>query len=182
MLQKELVKVVRALHRANIPYIIIGGRAVLLYGEPRFTKDIDITLGVDSSQFPIIKTLAEKLLLRSKVDEAFVKETNVFPTIDTESGIGVDFIFSFTPYERAAIERANIVLVEDIPVRYAAVEDVIIHKIFAGRPRDIQDVEGIILRTPIFDKKFIEETLSDFDNALQKSLVQLFQQICSDLK
>jgi hypothetical protein len=27
--------------------MIIGGQAVLLYGEPRLTKDIDITLGVN---------------------------------------------------------------------------------------------------------------------------------------
>jgi hypothetical protein len=33
----------------HLPYMIIGGQAVLLYGEPRLTKDIDITLGVDSA-------------------------------------------------------------------------------------------------------------------------------------
>lgn len=27
--------------------MIIGGQAVMVYGEPRLTKDIDITLGVD---------------------------------------------------------------------------------------------------------------------------------------
>ena len=27
--------------------MLIGGQAVLLYGEPRLTRDIDITLGVD---------------------------------------------------------------------------------------------------------------------------------------
>ena len=29
--------------------MIIGGQAVLLYGEPRLTRDIDITLGVNAN-------------------------------------------------------------------------------------------------------------------------------------
>jgi hypothetical protein len=32
------------LNEQNIPYMIIGGQAVLLYGKPRLTRDIDITL------------------------------------------------------------------------------------------------------------------------------------------
>jgi len=32
--------------------MVIGGQAVLLYGEPRLTKDIDITLG-DSGEYSV---------------------------------------------------------------------------------------------------------------------------------
>lgn len=37
---------------AGVPYMVIGGQAVLIYGEPRLTKDIDITLGVDVDGLP----------------------------------------------------------------------------------------------------------------------------------
>jgi hypothetical protein len=40
-----LERIAIALDGAGIPYMIIGGQAVLLYGEPRLTKDIDITIG-----------------------------------------------------------------------------------------------------------------------------------------
>ena len=46
MLESLLEKTAAALENAAIPYMIIGGQAVLVYGEPRLTKDIDITLGV----------------------------------------------------------------------------------------------------------------------------------------
>jgi len=46
MFQKLLKKVARSLKKQSIPYMVIGGQAVLLYGEPRLTKDIDITLGM----------------------------------------------------------------------------------------------------------------------------------------
>jgi hypothetical protein len=36
--------------------MIIGGQAVLLYGEPRLTKDIDITLGRGCQNYPSEKS------------------------------------------------------------------------------------------------------------------------------
>ncbi|MBI4745658.1 MAG: hypothetical protein HY786_03715, partial [Deltaproteobacteria bacterium] len=46
MFEEILARIGAALDKYNIPYMIIGGQAVLLYGEPRLTRDIDITLGV----------------------------------------------------------------------------------------------------------------------------------------
>jgi predicted nucleotidyltransferase len=45
---KELLKkIAKSLSKKGIEYMIIGGQAVLIYGEPRLTKDIDITLGIN---------------------------------------------------------------------------------------------------------------------------------------
>jgi hypothetical protein len=39
---KELIeRIAEALDHSSLPYMIIGGQAVLYYGEPRFTKDIE---------------------------------------------------------------------------------------------------------------------------------------------
>ena len=46
MFQTLLRKIAEALRPVDISYMIIGGQAVLLYGEPRLTKDIDVTLSV----------------------------------------------------------------------------------------------------------------------------------------
>ncbi len=43
MFEHLLAKIATALNKAEIPYMVIGGQAVLLYGEPRLTKGIDIT-------------------------------------------------------------------------------------------------------------------------------------------
>jgi hypothetical protein len=47
MFEETLIKIANFLNHLSIPYMIIGGQAVLLYGEPRLTRDIDITLGID---------------------------------------------------------------------------------------------------------------------------------------
>ncbi len=89
----------------------------------------------------------------------------VLPVIHEETGIRIDFIFSFSPYERQAIARARRVRIIDRNVCFAAPEDVIIHKIVAGRSRDLEDVRSIILRMPNLDFVYIRQWLNDFSDA-----------------
>ena len=42
MFKTLLKKIVEQLEKAGIPYMVIGGQAVLVYGEPRLTKDKDL--------------------------------------------------------------------------------------------------------------------------------------------
>ncbi len=58
MFQNLLARLGRALERARIPYMVIGGQAVLLHGEPRLTRDIDVTLGVDSGALARVRFAA----------------------------------------------------------------------------------------------------------------------------
>ena len=46
MFEELIARIAGELKKADLPYMIIGGQAVLLYGSPRMTKDIDITLGL----------------------------------------------------------------------------------------------------------------------------------------
>ena len=50
MFESLLERIATALDAEAIPYMVIGGQAVLVHGEPRLTRDIDITLGVDIDQ------------------------------------------------------------------------------------------------------------------------------------
>ena len=180
MFDKALARIGAALEKAGIPYMIIGGQAVLLYGEPRLTRDIDITLGVNIDRLETLLAVAQQLSLKPLPEDAtaFVRQTMVLPTLDEATGIRVDFIFSFTPYESQAILRAKKVRILDQDVWFAAVEDLIIHKIFAGRPRDIEDVQTVILKNFALDVHYIEEWLKAFDAASdEKNFLLTFKQI-----
>jgi hypothetical protein len=164
--------------------MVIGGQAVLLYGEPRLTKDIDITLGLGVDQLDSMKAIVGRLglqYLTERVDD-FVKETMVLPVIDQKSGIRVDFIFSCSPYEKQAIERARNVPLGRTQVKFASLEDVIIHKIIAGRPRDIEDVESMLLKNPGYDSRYIVKWLSEFDSALGKRYRESFAELVRGLR
>lgn len=181
---KDLIKRIAAeLARREIPYMIIGGQAVLLYGEPRLTRDIDITLGVGVEKLPVIKDAARALGLSIEAEpiDTFVRETMVFPARERTSGIRVDFVFSFSPYERQAIERANQVKFDDTSVRFASLEDVVIHKAVAGRARDIEDIKSILLKNPGYDKEYIRAWLSNFNQGLEGKCLRSFEEIIAEI-
>jgi predicted nucleotidyltransferase len=178
MFQKLLSKIAARLDKSGIPYMVIGGQAVLLYGEPRLTKDIDITLGVGVEDLKKVLRAVAGMKLKVLVDhvEDFVKKTMVLPAADS-SGLKVDFIFSFSPYERQAISRAVRVRLGKSRVKFASREDVIIHKIIAGRARDLEDVRSIILKNPGYDKRYVRKWLKEFDESLGEDFFRSFQKI-----
>jgi hypothetical protein len=96
--QDLLKRVAGELSRNAIPYMVIGGQAVLLYGEPRLTKDIDI------------------------------------------------------------------------------------HKIVAGRPRDIDDIKIMLLKNPSYDKVYIRRWLADFDASLEEGFLAKFNALIKTLR
>lgn len=96
----DLIKRIAAeLDHREIPYMIIGDQAVLLYGEPRLTKDIDITLGVGVEKLPTIKDAVKALGLRIETDniDTFVKDTMVLPASEKKRDPS-RFHFLFFPF------------------------------------------------------------------------------------
>jgi predicted nucleotidyltransferase len=165
MIENLIKKIAQHLDRRKIPYMIIGGQAVLLYGRPRLTRDIDITLGVDTDELASIERVCKELKLRPLVENPrdFAQETKVLPTEEPDSKIRVDFIFSFTPYEAQAIANAKKVLIDDYPVKFASCEDIIVHKMVAGRAIDEEDVKAILAKNRgAIDLEYVEKWLSEF--------------------
>ena len=171
------------MRKDSIPYMVIGGQAVLLYGEPRLTRDIDITLGVGVRELNKLKETISSLGLKILVerDEEFVERNMVLPTLDEKSGIRVDFIFSFSPYGRQAIERAKDIKLGRSLVRFASLEDVVIHKVIAGRARDLEDIKSILLKNQKYDSDYIEKWLKEFDKSLTEQFLKIFREIKEEI-
>jgi hypothetical protein len=181
---RELLKeLAQALDRARVPYMIFGGQAVLLYGEPRLTRDIDVTLGVEPSQPGPVLAMIGELGLRILVDnvEDFLMQTFVLPA-QHPSGVRIDFVFSLSQYEQQAIARARIVPLDGVNVRFVSLEDLLVQKIVAGRPRDLDDARNVILKNPGFDRTYVEKWLQEFDQELDTAVLRIFQQIMAELE
>ncbi len=132
------------LEAEGIPHMVIGGVANLFWGVPRTTLDVDVTVWVEEIEIPqVIPRFADRFRLLSNDPVEFVKETRVLP-METERGFRVDVIFGSLPFERAAIRRARLMSVAGQRVRICTAEDLIITKIVSDRPRDREDVAGII--------------------------------------
>lgn len=163
--ERLLAGITRELRRRHIPFMHIGGQAVLLHGMPRFTQDIDVTLARGPEDVATIVAACTALGLEPLVEDlaSFARETFVCPLRDRASGIRVDLILSTTPYEHAAIGRAVEVDIGGERVPFASAEDLILLKLFAGRARDLEDAGSVVDRQgPRLDWRYLERWAAEF--------------------
>ncbi len=185
-----IASLARALAERGLSFMVVGGQAVLLHGVPRLTEDIDVTLAAGPDALPNVRDLCRMLGLEPlpRDVERFVRDTFVLPAREPHSAIRVDFIFSTTPYERQAIERATGVDVAGVTVPFATAEDLIIHKLFAGRPRDLEDAVGVLRRQgQRLDWPYMEHWVREFASVpgredLPERLVRLRSDAQEDLQ
>lgn len=177
---KELLKALaKEFNENKLDYLIIGGQAVLIYGEPRLTKDIDITVDAGPEKLDLALEIARNLNLKILVDNPldFVRRTMVLPMFDKKTGFRVDLIFSYSPYEKEALKRVNKVKIDDVTIHYASVEDLIIHKIISGRERDFEDVKNVMLKNKEIDENYILRWLGEFEKNLDIKLIEIFRRV-----
>src|SRR5688500_5412539 len=101
-----LVELVSALERAGINYMVLGGVAVQVWGQPRFTNDIDLAVAVDPRD-PSRLVEALKPMIGKMAPHApeYVRDTGILPFTHV-SGMDVDLGVSENPYLLNAIARA----------------------------------------------------------------------------
>lgn len=182
MFSELLAKIARSFAGRGIDYVVIGGQAVLIHGEPRLTRDVDVTLGAGLDRLDEVLAAARSAQLEPLVDpEEFTRETMVLPCRDHPSGLRVDLVLSDSPYEREALAHAVIVEVGGYPVRFLSAEDLVIHKLIAGRPRDLEDVRGVLARRPDLDLARARRWLADYEAVLDQPLTARLEQILAEL-
>jgi hypothetical protein len=179
-----LKRIAQGFDLAGVDYMVFGGQAVLVYGEFRVTRDIDIALRVSATDaapvLDVISRLGLKVLV-SDVDD-FLRQTFVLPAIDPASGIRLDFVFSLSGYEQKALDRATIIDFDGVDIRFVSVDDLIVQKLVAGRPRDLEDARSVVLKNRAFDRAYVEKCLQEFDQELDSQFLGTFQQIMAELR
>ena len=156
----------RELRRRDLPFMFIGGQAVLLHGSPRLTHDVDLALGVGPEGIQSVLNVCEAVGLRPLAPDParFAQETFVCPALHEASGVRVDLIFATTPFEESAIRRAERVQIGGESAPFATAEDLILLKLFAGRPRDIEDARSVVRRQRALDWRYLVRWGGEFSS------------------
>src|SRR5215470_7866976 len=154
------------LKEKEVPHMVIGGFAVTVWGEPRFTRDLDLTLSVPPDRFEeMVGLICGRFTSLAGDPVKFAAETRVLPVV-VES-VPADLIFAALPYEEDAIERARPIKVGGVDVPICAPEDLILHKIVSDRPRDHEDIEGVFrYRHTELDYEYLDPRVSELADAL----------------
>lgn len=162
-MERDALTAVAALLGAHeIDWVVIGAVAANRYRrEVRLTSDLDLLLashgpgGVDALETAFRDTGWS--VRRGSPDGAILR-------LRHDAFGAVDLILAETAYQREAIERAISETSGDgVPLRVLRIEDVLIHKLIAGRPRDIADIEDILASRPAFDANYVEHWVAYWD-------------------
>ncbi len=126
---------------------VIGGLAVQRWGEPRQTRDVDLTLLTGlGGEAAFVDALLQHYAARFPDARRFALERRVV-LVETADRIPLDISLGGLPYEGRVVERASAFdFAEGARVTTCAAEDLLVLKAFAGRPQDWLDVEGVIVR------------------------------------
>jgi hypothetical protein len=168
-LERAVVDIAAALESLRIDYMIVGGIANAILGEPRATIDVDVTVVVEN---PALSAAIAGLGLLFKTavpdPDAFVRRTRVLP-LDTADGIRIDVIFALLSFEREAVRRATTVMFGRRGVRVVTAEDLLLMKMISDRPRDLADAEALTRRRAgTLDLTYLEPRIREFAETLER--------------
>jgi uncharacterized nucleotidyltransferase DUF6036 len=128
-------------------FCIIGGVAVLRWGQVRATQDVDVTLLTGfGKEEPFIDELLAAYPLRPPCTREFALLNRVLLLTGWEN-TPMDVALGAGEFEERTIQRSSLWEVEDnLFLRTCSAEDLLVHKCFANRDKDWADVDGLLAR------------------------------------
>lgn len=166
--ERLLTKTAGALNRLEIEYLITGEAAVVYWGRPRFTADIDIAIELKE---PDIKPLARELrgglgedvYIDEDMIRAEYERMGEFNVIIPGSGLKIDFfVVRDDPFEKKRFGRTIIKKIGKEVVRFISPEDLILTKLVwhkkSGSQKQLEDVQSVIaIQGKKLDTKYLIE-------------------------
>jgi hypothetical protein len=155
-------------------FAIIGGLALLRWGEPRFTRDVDVSLlcGFGREDEFIAPFFASGYRGRISDAAAFARRNRVL-LLEARNGVPIDVALEGLPFEEDVVERSSLFeFAAGCSLRTCSAEDLMVFKLFAFRPRDLADVESVVTRRGSeLDWDYIERQLAPLAEVKESSAI-----------
>lgn len=128
-------------------YCVIGGLAVLRWGEPRLTRDADLTLLTGYGEEEIFAdALLDRFAGRRSDARAFALAHRVL-LLRASNGAHVDVSFGALDFEVAMLKKATPFEFDvGVVLPTCSAEDLFVMKAFAAREQDWMDARGIAVK------------------------------------
>ena len=157
-------RVVDALERAGIPYMLTGSFASSFHGVPRATQDIDLVISPTADQLRALVRLlpaSEYYIDEDAALEAHRRQTQ-FNVVDLATGWKIDLILRKSrPFSREEFDRRLVVDFRGLRLAIATAEDVVIAKLewakLSQSQRQIEDAAAILrIRSSELDRAYLQ--------------------------
>lgn len=163
--EETLLHIARALEAAGQSFAVVGGVAVALRGEPRFTRDVDLALAIrrDADLERLVFGLRAAGYGVAALVEHEARGRLATARLHSPAGLVVDLIAASCGIEAEVVSRATSVVIEEIgPVPVARAEELLAMKILSmteKRPQDRMDAIGLILVNEQLDLNVVRDDL-----------------------
>ena len=152
-------------------WYVFGAQAVTAYGVPRLSADVDVTVVLtpdDPESFASAMATGGFVL---RVDDAdFVRRTRVMPFLHVATAMPLDVVLGASGLEQEFADRAVLTDIGGVTVPVIERGDLIIAKVLAGRPKDIEDARLLWrLHHDRIDVSRVRRTLHLLQEALAQS-------------
>jgi len=166
--RKLLIRVAKIFKDLEIPYIVTGGIAVLIWGRPRFTADIDIVVELDWGKVDNLEKALMALGRFGYVDKGAMREAlrqkGEFNFIDGNTGVKVDFwiLNKSDQLDILRIRRKVLKKILGKTVYFISPEDLILSKLkwyeLGESTRQLEDIESVLkISGEKLDMKYIRQ-------------------------
>jgi predicted nucleotidyltransferase len=138
---KELLQL---LNEFEVEYLIVGGYAVMKYGEPRYTKDLDVWVH-NSPQNSLRVVGALKKFGAPLEHDGITAETFTEKQVVYQIGIApvrIDVLTEITGVEFLDAWRKRVASTFfGVPVHFISLDDLLVNKQALGRSSDLKDLK-----------------------------------------
>jgi hypothetical protein len=137
---KELLQL---LNEFEVEYLIVGGFAVMKYGEPRYTKDLDVW--VHNSRQNSLRVIEALKKFGAPIEHDGIRaETFAEKQVVYQIGVApvrIDILTEITGVEFSnAWERRVTSTFFGVPVHFISLDDLVTNKRALGRSSDVKDL------------------------------------------
>jgi predicted nucleotidyltransferase len=148
----------------RVPSMIIGGVAASVLGRPRLTQDVDALVILPDDQWQGMMENAVRFGIFPRIEAAleFARRSRVLLMRHRASGVDLDITFGGLQFELAAIELSVMHSVGGVSVRLPRVEDLLVMKAVARRPKDTEDMRGLLAAHPEVDVAEVRRWVQEF--------------------
>lgn len=156
-----LLAALDTIEAGGFDYLLYGGLAAALWGEPRYTEDVDLVLFL--SERHAFKFLREAAKHGFSVEEDLaIQQLQVsgwarLPFGDRRSPWHLDLTLGDSPFDRSALTRKRRVALFEREVWVASPEDLLIYKLVSWRDRDVMDAHAIVKRQKGLDLEYLRK-------------------------
>ena len=150
-------------------WYVFGAQAVVVWGRPRLTADIDVTAFIASDDVArFVRSMTDaRFDLRFDATPEFLAATRVLPFVHRSTGWPLDVVLAGPGLEERFMDRAVVVEFAGVPAPVIRAEDLVVTKVLSGRPRDVEDVYGVLLEQGSkLDYESMRSTLRQLEQAL----------------